>query len=315
MTRPPAFDPAAAKHRLQHRESTMPLAHGTHPGRPADGPRAAMDHLLLSPDEILMEGPYVRQHVDERELEALKEAIIAGGEIKQAIGVRMEGTPLEPRYVLVYGMRRWLASRRAGLDRIPVRNHGRIPVGESLALQVAENEARVDPHPVDTAVSYQLLVREGGMSQAAIARVAGRSAAHISYMRAVGEAVLTLAPEERAALYQAPEATVPRFQKIAPLATVEARAEALRALLAGEAAPAGANPGRPLTAFQAGPAKGSDGWSVRVSYSAEELRRDPELGARLEHFLSEQLDRLRAQIESTRGADATRRRPVKWEIE
>ena len=74
------------------------------------------------------------------------------------------------------------------MERIPVRNHGRISVAESLALQVTENEARVDPHPVDTAVSYQLLVEEAGMSQATIARVAGRSAAHISYMRAVGEA-------------------------------------------------------------------------------------------------------------------------------
>ena len=44
---------------------------------------------------------------------------------------------------------------------------------EALALQVAENEARVDPHPVDTAVSYQMLVQDGGMSQAEIARVDG----------------------------------------------------------------------------------------------------------------------------------------------
>ena len=75
--------------------------------------------------------------------------------------------------MLVYGMRRWLASRRAELPRIPVRNHGRISVADSLALQVTENEARVDPHPVDTAVSYQLLVRDAGMSQADVARIAG----------------------------------------------------------------------------------------------------------------------------------------------
>src|SRR5215210_7956991 len=100
---PPPFDPVAVKHRLQHHQ----------PPRPVEGPRAATDHLLLTPGEIVMEGPYVRQHVDEDELEALKQAILAGGEIKQAIGVRMEGPPLDPRYVLVYGMRRWLASKRA----------------------------------------------------------------------------------------------------------------------------------------------------------------------------------------------------------
>lgn len=312
MSRPSrAFDPVAVKHRLQYREGASSFAAVPHPARATDGPRAAMDHLLLAPEDIVMEGPYVRHHVDEGELEALKLAILAGGEIKQAIGVRMEGSPLDPRYVLVYGMRRWLASKRAGLERIPVRNHGRIPVGESLALQVAENEARVDPHPVDTAVSYQMLVQEGGMSQAAIARVAGRSAAHISYMRAVGEAILRLAPEEREALYLSPDATVPRFQKIAPLKTVEARVGALRGLLQGDAA--GAAPATaPRAAFHAGVSKSTGAWSVKVTYRDEELRRDPELATRLERFLAEQLERVRAQIGSVRGETQG---PVKWEIE
>lgn len=310
MTRPPRFDPVATKHRLQHRESPVAAA-ASHSMRSLEGPRAAMDHLLLDPADIVLEGPYVRQHVDEGELEALKQAILAGGEIKQAIGVRTEGTPLEPRYVLVYGMRRWLASKRAGLERIPVRNHGRIGVGESLALQVAENEARVDPHPVDTAVSYQLLVQEGGLSQAEIARVAGRSAAHISYMRAVGEAILRLAPEERDALYRTPEVTVPRFQKIAPLRTVEERAQALRTLLGSDEPARRPHPSKPGTTFRAGQVKGTDTWSIRLSYRQEELRRDPELAARLEQFLLEQLDLLRKQVRTDVGT----RGPVTWEIE
>ena len=144
MAKPPRFDSTAMKQRLQHRESPAREAL-PHPARALEGPRAATDHLLLDPEEIVLEGPYVRQHVDEQELDSLAQAIRAGGEIKQAIGVRTEGTPLEPRYVLIYGMRRWLASRRAGLRRIPVRNHGRISVADSLALQVTENEARVDP--------------------------------------------------------------------------------------------------------------------------------------------------------------------------
>ena len=155
------------------------------PHTPLDAPLSA-DHRLLHPDDIVLSGPYVRQHVDEGELAALTESILAGGEIKQAIGVRTEGPAESPRYILVYGMRRWLASRAAGLDRIPVRDHGPLSVVDALTLQVAENEARVDPHPVDTAVSYQMLVQQGGMSQAEIARVAARSAAHVSYMRAEG---------------------------------------------------------------------------------------------------------------------------------
>ncbi len=315
MAKPPRFDPTVMKQRLQHRETPARQAL-PHPARALEGPRAATDHLLLDPEEIVLEGPYVRQHVDEQELDTLAQAIRAGGEIKQAIGVRMEGTPLEPRYVLVYGMRRWLASKRAALPRIPVRNHGRISVADSLALQVTENEARVDPHPVDTAVSYQLLVRDAGMSQAEIARIAGRSAAHVSYMRAVGEAILRLAEEERAALYLAPEATVPRFQRIAPLKTVDERAAALRALLGGsEAAPGVRGAPRPAATFRAGPARGSDAWSVRVSYRDRDVARDPELAARLERFLEEQLERLRQQLRAARGGEIAPRAPVTWEIE
>lgn len=312
-SKPPRFDPAATKLRLQPRDNGVSLGPMLHIARTAEGPRAATDHLLLSPDDIVLEGPYVRRHVDQGELDALRDAILAGGEIKQAIGVRMEGTPLEPRYVLVYGMRRWLASRNAGLERIPVRNHGRISVGESLALQVAENEARVDPHAVDTAVSYQLLVEQGGMSQAAIARVAGRSAAHISYMRAVGEAVLRLSPEERDSLYFCPEATVPRFQKIAPLKSVEERVEALRSLLGDGTMPGGTGPGRPTTSYKAGLRKGTDVWTLRVSYSESELRDDPELGSRLERFLAEQLARVRQQIRGAEGSG--QRHPTTWEID
>lgn len=304
MSKPPPFDPVAARQRL---EAAAPAI------RPADGPRAAPDHLILHPDEIVLEGTYVRQHVDDGELEALRKAIQAGGEIKQAVGVRTAGPPLEPRYVLVYGMRRWLASRAAGLDRIPVRNHGRISAAESLALQVTENEARVDPHPVDTAVSYQLLVRDGGMTQSQVARVAGRSAGHVSYMRAVGEAILELRDEEREALYTIPEVTVPRFQKIAPLKTVEERVRALRHLIAGEGRDAPTAERRAHTEFRAGPARGEDGWSVRVSYRDEDLRSDAELAARLERFLEEQLERLRERRRS--GTEASPRRPVVWEID
>ncbi|HET8656649.1 MAG TPA: ParB N-terminal domain-containing protein [Longimicrobiaceae bacterium] len=307
-TRPPRFDPATMKQRLRQREAQSAVPH---PARAMEGPRTATDHLMLAPGEIVLEGPYVRHHVGEEELAALVQAIVAGGEIKQAIGVRVEGTPLEPRYVLVYGMRRWLASKKAGLARIPVRNHGRISAGESLALQVTENEARVDPHPVDTAVSYHLLVQEG-MSQAEVARVAGRSPAHVSYMRAVGEAILQLDEAERSALYATPEATVPRFQRIAPLRSVEERAAALRALLGGNGNGAPAPRPRPATRFNAGVARGSGAWSVRVSYRDDEIRRDPELAARLEHFFEQQLQRLREQV---RGSRAEPRGPVQWEIE
>ena len=230
-------------------------------------------------------------------------------EIKQAVGVRTEGEGENRRYILVYGMRRWLASREAGLERIPVRDHGPIPVSEALSLQVTENEARVDPHPVDTAVSYHMLVQEGGLTQAEIARLAGRSAAHVSYMRAVGEAIVTLSEEERVGLYRTPEATVPRFQRIAPLRTVEERAEALRSLLY-EAGPATGRALKGSATIRAGHSRTTGAWSVRLSYRDDELRSDAELASRLERFLEDQLPRIR-QLRPAAGA----REPVTWEID
>ncbi|MBA2670234.1 MAG: ParB/RepB/Spo0J family partition protein [Gemmatimonadetes bacterium] len=312
MARPPRFDPALAKQRLrQQREAHS--APGAHPARAVDGPRTSTDHLVLDPAEIVLEGSYVRRHVDEEELDSLRKSIVAGGEVKQAIGVRQEGTPLEPRYILVYGMRRWLASKAAGLSRIPVRNHGRISVSESLSLQVTENEARVDPHPVDTAVSYQLLVTEGGLSQAEIARIAGRSPAHVSYMRAVGEAILELDEEERDALCRSRDATVPRFQKIAPLRSIEDRVAALRELFEETAA---STPGQPRArpSFQAALDRRSGAWSVKLSYRDEDLVRDPEIASKLELFLEGQLARLREKIRPPAASDAPRR-PVVWEID
>jgi hypothetical protein len=135
-------------------------------------------------------------------------------------------------------------------------------------------------------------------------------------MRAVGEAILRLAEEERAALYLAPEATVPRFQRIAPLKTVDERVAALRAILGGgEAAPGPRGAPRAAATFRAGPARGGDGWSVRVSYRDGDVARDPELAARLERFLEEQLERLRQQLRTARGGEIAPRAPVTWEIE
>ena len=127
--------------------------------------------------------------------------------------------------------------------------------------------------------------------------------------------MLQLSSEERDALYEAAEATVPRFQKIAPLRTVAERVAALRALLGAGSPMARPDDPRPATAFKAGPVRGTNTWSVRVSYRDEELRRDPELAARLERFLSEQLVRVREQIGTPSGADAPLRAPVTWELE
>ena len=53
MAKPPPFDPSAAKKRLRDRASPASSDGTPHPARALDGPRAATDHLLLEPAEIV----------------------------------------------------------------------------------------------------------------------------------------------------------------------------------------------------------------------------------------------------------------------
>lgn len=232
---------------------------------------------LMDPGKIVLEGPYVREWLEEDEaFRAFCEAVRESGEIEQPIGIRTAGSLLEKRYVLVYGMRRWKAARAAGLTKIPVRDYGEISEEASVALQMLENEARADPHPVDTAYGYHLLVAQG-KKQVEVARAHGKTPAYVSYMRAVGEAIAALSAEERARLYRAPEVTVRAFQEIAKLPSAAARREALLRLAGAgpsEAARAvGRRRAREGHPFHTRALRG--GRSFRVRWKEEDLRGDP----------------------------------------
>src|SRR5690606_32791329 len=128
-------------------------------------------------------------------------------------------------------------------SKIPVRDYGELSDDASIALQMIENEARADPHPVDTAYGYHLLAAQG-RRQVEVAKAHGKTPAYVSYMRAVGEAVAQLSAGERAGLYSAPDVTVRAFQEVARLPGVEARREALLRLAAGRPSEAGRAVGR-----------------------------------------------------------------------
>lgn len=311
MAKRPSLNRDELLRRLQAPAPTGSAAAAPHPAQIDHGPEAAEDHIWLDPQDVVLRGSYVRQHIDPAELEALTSAVREGGEVKQAIGVRVEGDPLNPVYVLVYGMRRWLASKAAGATRILARNHGRIPVAEALTLQVVENEARAELHPVDTAVSYALLVRDAGLRQADIVRRTGKTASYVSYMRAVGDAVLELTDEEREGLYRSSEATVQTFQQLAPLRVGE-RVAQLRDIAGrvGDTSPkeqgaggaissAAGSPRRRRTPFQGGPNRDGSGYSVRMSFHDDELREDPEgVLARAEAFARAQIAAVRQRVQA-----------------
>lgn len=145
------------------------------PGSQDDGDQAPAGPLIgpgltdLAVSEIDPNPHQPRSQFDEDALASLAASIRELG-VLQPILVR----PVEGRYELIAGERRWRAARRAGLDRVPavVRS-----IDDSTALEqaVVENLHRQDLNPLEEAGAYQQLVEDFGLTQEDIARRVGRS--------------------------------------------------------------------------------------------------------------------------------------------
>jgi ParB family chromosome partitioning protein len=131
-----------------------------------------------------------RQHIDDARLEELAQSIRANGVI-QPIVVRRVGE----QYEIVAGERRWRASQRAGLLKVPVAVR-EVPDDKLLEVALIENIQREDLNPIEEAQAYRRLTDELQMSQESIASQVGKDRATVSnYMR-----LLRLPTEVRTAL-------------------------------------------------------------------------------------------------------------------
>lgn len=112
-----------------------------------------------------------RRNFDPQELADLAESIRQHGVLQPLIV-----TPDEQggRYILVAGERRLMASRQAGLERVPVivRQAGDM---QRLELALIENLQRTDLNPLEAAGAYRQLDEEFGLSHDEIAGRVGKS--------------------------------------------------------------------------------------------------------------------------------------------
>ncbi|MFH0969419.1 MAG: ParB/RepB/Spo0J family partition protein [Patescibacteria group bacterium] len=110
-----------------------------------------------------------RLNFDEAKLQELSDSIKEHGVIQPLI-VTQNGSKFE----LVAGERRFEASRRAGLQKIPVivREAGE---KEKLELAVTENVQRHDLNPIEEAKAYQKLINDFEMNQEEVAKKIGKS--------------------------------------------------------------------------------------------------------------------------------------------
>ena len=134
---------------------------------------AYFDEILV--DAITPNPRQPRRSFDEDALDELAASITEVG-LLQPVVVRHLGAG---SYELVMGERRWRASRRAGLDRIPaiVRE---TPDTDMLRDALLENLHRQQLDPLEEAAAYQQLLDDFGATHEQLAQKIGRSRPHIS---------------------------------------------------------------------------------------------------------------------------------------
>jgi ParB family chromosome partitioning protein len=129
--------------------------------------------------EKIKPNPYQpRKHFDEDALRDLANSIREFGILQPLVVSKIEtetenGTHVE--YQLIAGERRLMASKRAGLERVPVIIRQAAERAEQLELAIIENLQREDLDTIETARSYARLQDEFGMTQREVAARLGKS--------------------------------------------------------------------------------------------------------------------------------------------
>lgn len=117
-----------------------------------------------------------RAHFDEEALAGLTASIAELG-VLQPVLVRSVG---DGQFELIAGERRWRASRRAGLQTIPVVVRNADTDASLLEQALVENLHRADLNPMEEAAAYQQLIEDFGLTQEAVAKRVGKSRAAVT---------------------------------------------------------------------------------------------------------------------------------------
>jgi ParB family chromosome partitioning protein len=143
---------------------------------PASAPTAGMVEFLIY--ELSPGDTQPRKDFNDEKLKELEDSIRENGVI-QPIVVQKRGDG----YEIICGERRWRASRKAGLKKIPavVRE---VSNTQSLKMALIENIHRQDLNPIEEAQAYKRLSHEFGLTQEVIAKQVGKNRATVAnYLR------------------------------------------------------------------------------------------------------------------------------------
>ena len=125
--------------------------------------------LNLLIDEVFPNHLQPRKNFDDEKFNELERSIREHGVLQPIIVQKgVNG------YELIVGERRWRASKKAGLKKIPavIRE---VTDLESLELALIENLNRQDLNPIEEADGYERLAKDFGLTQEKIAKRMGKS--------------------------------------------------------------------------------------------------------------------------------------------
>ena len=125
--------------------------------------------LSLLIDEVFPNRLQPRKKFDDEKFNELERSIREHGVLQPVIVQKSDNG-----YELIVGERRWRASKKAGLKKIPavIRE---VTDLESLELALIENLNRQDLNPIEEADGYERLAKDFGLTQENIAKRMGKS--------------------------------------------------------------------------------------------------------------------------------------------
>lgn len=136
---------------------------------------APSEGLFQADIDLIDPSPYQpRSRFREEALDELAQSIRASGIVQPLVARRIGG-----RFQLIAGERRWRASQRAGLTRVPVivRN---VSEDKALEMTLVENLQREDLNPIEQARAFERLVEEFHLTQEQVAERTGKDRATIA---------------------------------------------------------------------------------------------------------------------------------------
>jgi len=148
-------------------------------GIPDDTSATTKDSVTWLPvNQIEPNKDQPRKLFDESKLNELAASIREHGVI-QPVVVQKKGD----FYELIVGERRWRASRKINLQKIPVVIR-EVTSNESLQLAIIENIHRHDLNPIEEARAYDRLSKDYGLTQETVAKKVGKDRASVAnYLR------------------------------------------------------------------------------------------------------------------------------------